>query len=226
MDEKYEDRVADIDELLQKHRVKWRLDAIAWMDYDDVCQIIRLHIFKKWHLWDQSRSFKPWVATLIANQIRNLVRNNYFNYARPCLRCPHNMGSDGCNLTKSGTQDSSCEIFAKWQKKKETAYNLKLPVQMESAAFCMSEDQIITEEDFEEGAKKLHKLVMDQLGIKHREIYFMLFIENKTDEEVADRFGFKEDTCKRKKARYKQIANLRKKFYELATETIKNNDVI
>ena len=35
----------NLDELLKKYRAKWHLNALAWLDYDDVCQIIRIHIF-------------------------------------------------------------------------------------------------------------------------------------------------------------------------------------
>ena len=92
MKEAFEDKREDLDQLLLKYRPKWQLSALAWLDYDDVCQIIRLHVYNKWHLWDQSRPFKPWASMIISNQIKNLIRNNYTSFANPCLRCQYNMG--------------------------------------------------------------------------------------------------------------------------------------
>ena len=54
----------------------------------------------------------------------------------------------------------------------------------------------------------------------------MLYVENKSEDEVAAKFGFKKDTSKRKTPRYKQINNLRKKFHKLAAQIIENNDLI
>ena len=42
----------------------------CWVDFDDVCQIIRAHIHKKWDQWDQSRPIKPWLNKIIANQTK------------------------------------------------------------------------------------------------------------------------------------------------------------
>ena len=89
------------------------------MDYDDVCQIIRLHIYKKWHLWDQSRPFKPWASMIISNQIKNLIRNNYSSFAKPCLRCPHNMGATSCELQKVKSKTKLALILPNGRKRKK-----------------------------------------------------------------------------------------------------------
>ena len=81
---KFEDCIESIDSEISKRRGRWNLTALSWMDFDDVAQIIRIHIFKKWHLYDQSKSLAPWINTLISNQIKNLIRNNYGNYCS-CL---------------------------------------------------------------------------------------------------------------------------------------------
>jgi hypothetical protein len=67
---------------------------------------------------------------------------------------------------------------------------------------------------------------MNQLNEKHKNIYYMLYIENIDENEVAQKFGFKADSSKRKKPRYKQMANLKKKFYTIALKVIKDNDII
>lgn len=225
MDNDFESQRLDLEDLLKKYRPKWQLSAIAWMDYDDVCQIIRLHIFNKWHLWDQKRPFKPWASMIISNQIKNLIRNNYSSFAKPCLRCPHNMGSDSCGLTKSKEQDISCPDYEKWKNKKEKAYNIKLPLTLEEGSFTGTttlKDHV----DYTDSSKRLHELVMGELNEKHKKIYYLLYIEHRDENEVAKKFGFKADSVKRKKPRYKQIANLKKKFYQIAVRIMKDNDIL
>jgi RNA polymerase sigma factor (sigma-70 family) len=225
MDKKYEDLIPQIEEILNKYRAKWQLNALSWLDYDDVCQIIRLHIYKKWHLWDQTRAFGPWVSILVSNQIKNLVRNNYTNFAKPCLKCEHFLGGTECSFTKSGEHDNSCKIYAKWQKKKESAYNLKIPLLLDTTIFV---NDNVYDDHFEYGEKvdKIHELIINELSDKHQQIYIMLFIDHSPEEEVAKRFGFKRDTSKRKTPRYKQINNLKKKFYLIAERVIKEEDLL
>jgi RNA polymerase sigma factor (sigma-70 family) len=222
---KYEDKSEELDLLLSKYRGKWQLDAISWLDYNDVCQIIRLHIFTKWHLWDQKRPFKPWASTTICNQIKNLVRNHYSNFTKPCLKCPHYQGGDGCALNKSGVQDEECALFAKWKKKKERAYNLKLPLPIEDG-LSLGESYIEDNIDFDKSKDKLHALIMCKLTPRHSKIYKMLFIDHLSDEEVAKICKFKKDSSKRKTIRYKQIDNLKRKFYEMAQQVLKDEDIL
>ena len=226
MGEEFDDKREDLDELLKKYRGKWQLNALAWLDYDDVCQIIRIHIYKKWHLWDQERPFKPWAAMIISNQIKNLVRNNYSSFARPCLRCPHNMGNTSCDFTKSREQDVSCADFAKWKKKKERAYNIKLPLTLDDGVTVNATAHLRDDFNYAESATKLHELVVKQLNDKHKQIYIMLYVKNMDENKIAEQFGFKADSSKRKKPRYKQMANLKKKFYMLALKIMQDNDIV
>jgi len=224
MDKGYEDLIPEIEELLNRYRAKWQLNSIAWLDYDDVCQIIRIHIHKKWHLWDQKRAFKPWASMLINNQIKNLIRNHYGNFAKPCLRCSFYLGGDECAFTKSKEQDDECDDFSKWRTKKQSAFNLKMPVSLDSLISVqdrMKDDEL----NYEEKALKIHNLIMCELGDKHKEIYKLLYIEHWDEEKVAKKFGFKKDTSKRKTPRYKQINNLKKKFYTLALKVVKQEDI-
>jgi len=115
----YEDKVNVIDCELQKRKHKWHLNALAWFDFEDVEQIIRFHIFKKWDQWDQSRNLEPWVNKIISNQLKNILRNHYSNFARPCLNCPFNEseeeggGENSCSFTASKKQSSECKLYAK-----------------------------------------------------------------------------------------------------------------
>lgn len=222
---KFEDKIGELDELLVRYRAKWQLNAIAWMDYDDVCQIIRIHVHNKWHLWDQSRTFKPWASMLISHQMMNLVRNHYSNFAKPCLKCPHYMGADGCQFTKSGVQDEECSLFAKWKKKKEKAYNLKLPLPMEDGVF-IGETHIDDNFNYDESQFRLHNAILKQLDGKHKEIYRKIYMEGWTDQQVAEHYNFKPDSLRRKTPRYKHLVNLKKRFYEMAVEAIQNQDIL
>lgn len=226
MKEAFEDKREDLDQLLLKYRPKWQLSALAWLDYDDVCQIIRLHVYNKWHLWDQSRPFKPWASMIISNQIKNLIRNNYTSFAKPCLRCQYNMGGILCDWTKSGDQDRTCADFDKWKKKKERAYNIKLPLTLDDGVATLNTSSIKDQVDYKLSSSRLHELVMDQLSERHKAIYAMLYIDHKDETEVAKKFGFKGDSTKRKTIRYKQISNLKKKFYRIAIKIMEDNDIL
>ena len=226
MKEAFEDKREDLDQLLLKYRPKWQLSALAWLDYDDVCQIIRLHIYNKWHLWDQSRPFKPWASMIISNQIKNLIRNNYTSFAKPCLRCQYNMGGTLYDWTKSGDQDRTCADFEKWKKKKERAYNIKLPLTLDDGVATQNTSSIKDQVDYKLSSGRLHELVMGQLSERHKAIYAMLYIDHKDETEVAKKFGFKGDSTKRKTIRYKQISNLKKKFYRIAIKIMEDNDIL
>lgn len=122
----FEESIDIIDQELQKRKHKWTLSAVPSIDFDDVCQIIRLHIWRKWHLYDQTRPFESWLNTVISHQIRNLLRNNYSRFVKPCLRCSCNEGNDLCSLYT--TQCDMCPLLNKWLKLKKPAYDINLPI--------------------------------------------------------------------------------------------------
>jgi len=128
----FEDKINEINEALEKKRNKWDLNALASVDYDDIKQIIMTHIYKKWHLWDQNKPIEPWLNRVVSNQFKNLLRNYYGNYARPCLNCPYNSGGNLCSFTASGTQSTECSDYKKWTQKKKSAYDIKLPLSMDN----------------------------------------------------------------------------------------------
>ena len=78
-EKKFEDCIDVIDQEISKRRNKWTLTSIAWMDFDDISQILKIHIYKKWHLYDNSKPLAPWLNRIISNQLKNLIRNNYSN---------------------------------------------------------------------------------------------------------------------------------------------------
>ena len=82
---KFEDRIKEIDIEICKRRAKWNLTALSWMDFDDVSQILRIHIFKKWHLYDHSKPLAPWLNRIISNQIKNIQPNDFQDLQKQIL---------------------------------------------------------------------------------------------------------------------------------------------
>ena len=224
----YSDCASTIDEELVKRRGAWFLHSLSWMDYDDVCQIIRAHINKKWDLWDQKRPLAPWINKIITNQIKNILRNNYSSFVKPCVQCPFNQSGHSdeqalCGFTKSGAQDNSCPLYKKWEKTKKSAYDIKMAVTLEhhTQEVCSQPADDISIDDAE---KKLHKKMETVLNERQYKIYTLLFVEHLEEEDVALQMGYK-TTEKGRKAGYKQIKNLKKLFREKAERLLKTQDI-
>ena len=47
---KFEDCIDVIDQEISKRRNKWTLTSIAWMDFDDISQILKIHIYNLWSI--------------------------------------------------------------------------------------------------------------------------------------------------------------------------------
>jgi DNA-directed RNA polymerase specialized sigma24 family protein len=219
----FEDKSEIIAKAINKKRGKWQLSAIAWMDFDDVSQIIKLHIYKKWSMWDQGKPLEPWIGRIISNQLKNLIRNNYTNYVRPCLSCPHNGGDDQCLISHNGLQNNSCLLYAKWEKQKKTGYNIKMPVTIENHKQEI-EDNIDNSFFSFLSVELLNDEMQKALTQKQYEAYIMLFFEKQGEEEVAKFMGYKTNE-KNRMIGYKQIKNLKKLFKEKALEILKNKDI-
>ena len=200
----YEDFSDIIDAAVSRQRDKWRLNAVKWFDFEDVSQIIKLHISKKWHMWDQERPLEPWIGRIISNQMRNLIRNHYGNYVKPCATCEFALG-EACSLTVSKKQNSTCILYAKWEKTKKSGLGLKTPLSS--------------------SLKKLNIHMEVKLSGIHFVAYRMLYFEDKTEEDVARFMGYK-ISVQKSKLGYRQVKNLKKKFLEIALEILKEQDII
>ena len=171
----FEDYIEQIDIEIKKRKSKWNLTALAWMDFDDVSQILRIHIFKKWHLYDTKKPLNPWINRIISNQIKNLIRNNYGNYCRPCLKCAAAESGDLCYIY--GKQCEACPLFANWVKTKKQAYDAKLPVSINehSNEINMAEYKDI---DIVMLMKRLNEKMRQSLKPAEWKIYKALYIDN------------------------------------------------
>jgi RNA polymerase sigma factor (sigma-70 family) len=206
---------------ITKRRHKWNLTAIAWMDYDDVAQILRIHIHKKWALYDQTQPLGPWVNRVISRQIKNLIRNVYSNFSRPCLRCAAAEGESGCRIYAK--QCADCPLYATWEKTKKRAHNCKLPVSLENHSqevFDMTDDNV----DITRAASQLHEKMLKSLKPIEARLYDLLYIQNKTEEEVAKIMNYRTSE-KGRAAGYKNIANVRKAIITKAKKLIAQGEV-
>jgi hypothetical protein len=193
-------------EEVQKRRHKWTLTSIASVSYEDVQQIILLHIWKKWSLYDQSRPLLPFLNILISNQIKNLIRNLYSNFSRPCLKCEASVGSDGCKIYTLQCED--CPLYTNWKKRKEPATNIKLPLSIENHT---NEINTIfdSSSDISCHINQAHVVMKKILKPIEYKIYEGLFILHESESVVAKRLGYISNETKRAPG-YKQIRNIRK----------------
>jgi len=227
----YEEKSEVIDHELAKRKGSWFLTSVAWVDFDDVCQIIRTHVFRKWDHWDQRRPLKPWLNKIISNQLKNILRNYYTNFARPCLNCPFNQsGGAGdeelCAFTATGNQDITCPLFAKWMKTKKHAYDVKVALPLDGKEYLVSRGSCPQSHfmNFEKAADKLKEELKKCINKRQYELFDLLYIQNISEEEVAVKMGYKSTETGRK-AGYKQIKNTKKLLKEVVTRIIKEKDL-
>ena len=204
----FEECIKDIDTEIRKRKNKWSLTSLAWMDFEDVSQIVRIHIYKKWHMYDQKKPLAPWLNRIISNQIKNLIRNNYGNYARPCVKCAAAENESDCYIYQK--QCSECPLYADWEKNKKRAHDTKLPVSLENHSqevYSIETDSY----DVEHAAEMLHEKMEKVLKPIEWKVYNLLYIENKDDKFVAKSMGYITSE-KNRLPGYKQIKNIKKRI--------------
>jgi len=208
----FEEALPTIQILLNKNKHKWQLKIINWMEWEDIEQIIKLHIWQKWNLYDNKQSFSPWANTIINNQLRNIRRNVYDSFSRPCLKCAYNMGNDSCGWTPDSRQNSACPLFKKWESSKKYAHNVKLAVSSENHANEISE---IPEHriDIARAIKIIHEKIKPLLKPIELKVYEYLYIQEMTEDEVCLIMGY---TAKEKnrKPGYSRISQIKRKIIE------------
>ena len=223
---KFEDRIDTINSVLNKKRYKWNLDSISYMDFSDVSQIIRLHIYIKWSQWDQVRPLERWLGSLIERQIINIIRNNYGKFTPPCTTCKFSSEGNGCEFTKSGIKDVECPAFKKWAIKKKDGYNMQLAVSMENedGSQVHSIESSAMPVNIDDKTEKFHAIMMHRLPDKLKVVYKILYIEGGTDEDVANHFHL---ICseKNRKPGYKQISNYKMQILKMAKLVLAEEDI-
>ena len=217
----FEESIVTINKEIIKRRNKWNLTVLAWMDFEDVSQILRIHIYKKWHLYDPEKPLGPWINRIISNQIKNLIRNNYGNYARPCLRCAAAEGNELCTIYSK--QCNACPLYANWEKSKKRAHDAKLPVSLEDhhqEVHSMPSDTV----DIERVASKLHKKMKAVLKPVEWSVYQHLYIDQKSEEETAKLMGYRTSE-KGRQPGYKQIKNIKKSIIVKVKKMLSKDEI-
>lgn len=218
---KFEGCINLINTEILKRKNKWTLSTLNWIDFEDVSQIIRFHIYKKWNLYDDSKPILPWINRIISNQIKNLIRNNYGNYARPCLKCAAALGDNECRIY--GKQDQSCPMFKNWLKTKKNAYDLKMAVSIEDHSHEIN-NQTGLDTDIQKATENLHKKMQEILKPVEWKVYELLYIQYKSEEQVCRILKFKYD--KQAKSTYnKQLKNIQKSIIKKAKQCLANGEI-
>lgn len=223
----FEDKIDIINNELLKRRSKWQLSALSYMDFDDVCQIIKLHIFIKWNQWDQSRPLVNWLNRLITNKLINLVRDNYGNLSPPCKDCPFNLWGEHCEYTPSGLKSSECKLYAHWEKSKKSGYNLKLATSINADEYIEKESGSCSFSDFnnvEDYIPEFHEKMAKILNAAQMKVYKFFFVNNPSDEELCKEFG--EDILDHKSKTYKKIGGIKREIVNLAKKEAKKIDFL
>jgi hypothetical protein len=218
---KFEDYIEQIDAEIKKRRSKWNLTALSWMDFDDVSQILRIHIFKKWHLYDTKKPLNPWINRIISNQIKNLIRNNYGNYCRPCLKCAAAEAGDLCYIY--GKQSEACPLFANWSRTKKQAYNAKLPVSINDHTYEINSTEY-SDIDILGVMDKISAKMEEVLKPAEWKIYQALYIEHMSEEDAATLMGYKTNE-KNRVPGYKQIKNVKKAIIKKVKRMLEDGEI-
>jgi hypothetical protein len=217
----FEESINQINQEIAKRKSKWNLTAINWMDFNDVAQILRIHINKKWNLYDKSKPLAPWVNRIISNQIKNLIRNNYSNFARPCLKCAAAGPEDSCSIY--GSQCTKCPLFSHWFKNKKNAHDAKLTLALDNHIQEINNLEF-NQVNFEETADNIHKKMQKVLKPIEWKVYNYLYIQQKEEEEVAKLMGYRTSE-KNRTAGYKQIKNIKKIIIFKVKKHLYNGDI-
>ena len=82
-----------------------------------------------------------------------------------------------CGFTKTGLQDSSCPLYAKWERTKKPAYGIKMALALENHSHEVGsmEDHNFNIVDAYE---KLNEHMEKQLSAKQFQVYDLLFIQH------------------------------------------------
>ena len=133
-------------------------------------------------MYDQTKKLCPWINRIISNQMKNLIRNNYGNYVRPCLKCAAAEGDNLCRIY--GKQDSSCPLYKNWEMNKKSAYDTKLPLALENHSQEVYHMQHQQGMDIERCAELLHEAMKKNLKKNEWQVYELLYIKFISEEEI------------------------------------------
>lgn len=217
----FEEQLDVIQNEIGKRRNKWTLVAIP---FEDVSQMVIIHIFKKYNLYDPKKSeFSHWVNKVISNAIRNILRDNYLKYNRPCLGCAKNLGGDTCSYTPSSKQCEECPLFKKWKKNKEQHFNVKQSLSLENHA-QEAESKVGDFTNISTAKDKIDEKIKKKLRPIEYKLYKFLYIDHLTEKEAGLKMEYKQ-TNKDRGPGYQQIAKMKTRILAAAKEVIEEEDL-
>lgn len=199
-----EEAMPEIERIINLYQTRWTL---ADYSFSDVAQDIKIHICKKWHLYDQTRPLQAWVASVTQSQIKNALRDRYYIYQPPCLKCEMYLGEKQCQLFKGNL--SKCSLYAKFEEKKGVAANLYFPVSYESSNYDATQQFSCSSTEF---ANSIYSTLS---GI-HKEIFYLFYTSGFSTTKIArhikvsgyafkDKMGFVEESLTNAKEVAKEL---------------------
>jgi hypothetical protein len=218
----FESNIELIDREIAKRRKSWTLSSVPSWSYEDVAQLIRIHIFQKWDLYNPTLSLVSWLNILIKNQLKNIIRNLYGNYTRPCLKCAASETDSLCRIYT--IQSNKCPLYGAWEKNRRQACAIKIPLPLEN--HCDEGEHGLYEnpQDIEAAALKIHAYMQKILRPAEWKIYKALFVDGLSEEEAAKLINYR-TTEKGRFAGYRQLKKIRKVIMAKVNLAI-NNDKI
>ena len=172
-------------------------------------------------MYDNSKPLAPWLNRIISNQLKNLIRNNYSNYCKPCLKCAAAEPDSACSIY--GSQDDRCPLYKSWVQNKKSAYDVKMALPLEKHKEQINEVEI-SPDDIELGIFKLNKKLKEILKPNEWIVYEGFYVLNKSEKEIAEQLNFK-TTEKNRTPGYKQIKNIQKAILIKAKKILSKNDL-
>lgn len=217
----FEECIDIIDEEIKKRKHKWKLSFLTYMDYEDVSQIVKLHIFQKWSIYDQKKPLIPWLNTVINNQIKNISRNNFVNFLKPCLGCPQALENDKCRIY--GEQSSSCSLLKHWEKNKKRGYFLSTAESLTDKIHELK-DESVRFINLEKNVLKVHAKMKECLKPNEWKVYELLYIRGKDKVETAQLMNYKTNE-KNRNPGYKNIKKIEKKIIEKIKKLFRDDEI-
>jgi DNA-directed RNA polymerase specialized sigma24 family protein len=221
----YEQCETVISNEIAKRKKRWLLNRVNHIDYDDISQIIKLHIFNKWSKWDQSQPILLWLNKIITNQSINCIRNLYSSKACICSSCPLNLGGGLCR-EYGNTRSKDCQTYNIWaSSKKFDKEQINFPTSLheleenaQEKLVCQNSINLMYDTD------RFHELMIANLTTTQKEVYTYLYIEGKTEAEVSEIMGYIKNPESNRGAGYRTLIKFKSIFIKKAKEILENHD--
>lgn len=220
---RFEAHVTELQEIIGRRKSGWTLTTFDW---DDVAAILMERLWQQFSSYDAAKGpLENWANVLISNTIKNILRDNLYKWSKPCLTaspsggmCRFNLADNGCAYTPSKTKCSECRLYAKWQRKKESLYNIRASLPLDSHAQEVQNSQA---DFFDVAAAKsiIDEKIVKRLDAHDAKIYRLLFIENLSMEEVGKKMKYKASTNSNVSQVLRKLVT---KFKQMTKEIIKN----